>query len=207
MTKNTGPDSKNEGSGASSGSGSRCASISTRKGDEGKTGLLFGQRVSKTHPQIEAVGTCDELTSALGVARAACLVESRRQLILAIQKDLIAMMGEVVCAEEDLARLASGKISGFPESRADWIEREAATIERNQNFVRGWALPGENAESAALELARAVGRRAERAVWRAKESGRVCSPQVYRYLNRLSDLLWLLARQAADVETPGSSAS
>ena len=81
-------------------------SITTKRGDDGTTGLLYGQRVPKDHPQIEALGACDELNVALGLARAAGanVHEATNTLLLAVQKDLVALMGELACAESDAAR-------------------------------------------------------------------------------------------------------
>lgn len=93
------------------------ASIATRKGDDGTTGLLYGQRVPKDHPQIEAVGTLDELNTALGAAKAVLTGHPRatevRTLIEAVQHNLVALMGEVACAESDAARYAASSSSRF----------------------------------------------------------------------------------------------
>ena len=86
-------------------------SIATRTGDDGTTSLLFGQRVPKDHPQIEAVGSLDEFNAALGLAKATSSDAAQKSALAAIQQDLVALMGEIVCAEADLARHAASKFA------------------------------------------------------------------------------------------------
>lgn len=171
-------------------------SIATRKGDDGTTGLLYGQRVAKDHPQIEAVGALDELNAALGVAKAAGKFRVPRAALEQIQRDLVALMGEVACAEKDAARFARSK---FPRIDADDLARldhALADVEARQPKFDGWATPGKNAPAAALDLARTTARRAERRLVGLHQHGRKLRPVTLQYLNRLSDLLWLLAREA-----------
>lgn len=183
-------------------------SISTRKGDDGTTALLFGQRVRKNHPQIEAVGAFDELNAAIGFAKATCSDAARREELERIQKDLVALMGEVVCDESDAERYAQSK---FPRINEEALARiDAGVAEHEARYIRfdGWATPGANVHTAAIDMARATGRRAERQLVALSDHGRKIRPVAARYVNRLCDLLWLMARAAetdAQKETPAQS--
>ena len=175
-------------------------SIATRTGDDGTTGLLYGQRVAKDHPQIEAVGTLDELNAALGVAKAALpgagpRDEETRTLLGRIQRVLVALMGEIACADEDAARFAA---STFPRVGPDdvrLLDDEVARLEARGLRFDGWATPGANPAAAALELARTAARRAERRLTALPAQGRAVRPELRQWINRLSDCLWLLARE------------
>lgn len=171
-------------------------SIATRKGDDGTTSLLYGQRVTKDHPQIEAVGTLDEFNAALGVAKAGCPDAARREELERIQKELVALMGEVACSEADMARYAASKFEKIDESRLARIDAGVAALEAQNIRFDGWATPGANAHAAALDVARSTARRAERRLIALAHHGRVLRPLLLQYLNRVSDLLWLMARQA-----------
>jgi cob(I)alamin adenosyltransferase len=171
-------------------------SISTRKGDDGSTGLLYGQRVSKDHPQIEAVGSLDELNAALGLAKATSPDAARKTALEQIQQDLIALMGEIVCAEADTARYAGSKFAKVGEAELARVDAAAAAIEAKQVKFDGWATPGATQHSAALELARTTARRAERRLVALPGQGKTVRPVLLQYVNRVSDLLWLMAREA-----------
>src|SRR5581483_9411087 len=95
-------------------------SIATRTGDDGTTGLLYGRRVPKDHPQIEAVGAFDELNAALGLAKATCKKDARRAALEKIQRNLIALMGELACAERDAKKYLASK---FPKLEAADLAR------------------------------------------------------------------------------------
>ncbi len=171
-------------------------SIVTRTGDAGTTALMFNRRASKCHPRVEACGSVDELNAALGLAKAVAKQGRERDGISSIQRDLVSVMGELATAIEDLKKYVQ---SGYPVVTAaliarldDWIKE----LETRQPEFHGWAAPGDNPCSAALDLARTVCRRAERRVCALQEAGQLQNPQIMVYLNRLSDLLWLLARQA-----------
>ncbi|MGO8836316.1 MAG: cob(I)yrinic acid a,c-diamide adenosyltransferase [Limisphaerales bacterium] len=169
-------------------------SIATRTGDDGTTGLMYGRRVPKTHPRVEAIGAVDELNAALGVARAAAQPAFVLDNLLAIQKDLIVLMGETGVATEDLLRYVKDGYSVVtPEmtARLDALVRE---IEAQKVTFEGWATPGATPASGALDLARTICRRAERRVCSLKETGELRNAEVMIYLNRLGDLLWLFAR-------------
>jgi cob(I)alamin adenosyltransferase len=171
-------------------------SIATRKGDDGTTGLLYGQRVPKDHPQIEAVGAFDELNAALGFAKATCPDATRRAELERLQNELVALMGEVACAESDAQRYADSKFPKVGDAELARVDANVAAIEAAHVKFDGWATPGANLHAAALEMARSIARRAERRLTRLAAEGRQVRSVVPRYVNRVADLLWLMARQA-----------
>ena len=172
-------------------------SITTKRGDAGKTDLLFGGRVGKAHPQLQAVGEADELNAVLGLVRQQVQRGDLRDIAARAQQDLVALMGMLSAGPEHAVRYAEQgyKVLG-PESVAR-ITGEAAALEAEfpQGF-QGWSVPGDRGGPGAawLELARAVCRRAERAVAALPEENLQAHPQVLPWFNRLSDLLWLAAR-------------
>jgi cob(I)alamin adenosyltransferase len=172
-------------------------SIATRTGDDGTTGLMYNRRVSKCHPRVEAYGTVDELNAALGLARSLLSDNGPGgQQLVAIQKNLVVLMGELATAPEDLARFVKDGFSVItPEFTAqlDAIVRE---IESQNVSFKGWATPGGNPASAALDVARTACRRAERRVCALREAGEATNGEIIVFLNRLSDALWLMARRA-----------
>lgn len=170
-------------------------SIVTRGGDAGQTSLLYGRRVSKCHPRVEACGCVDELNAALGLARAMVGSASLSARIERIQKDLFPLMGELAALPEDLARFAqSGHRTVTPAWTAQ-LEAWIAELESQEVSFHGWATPGGTPAAAALDVARTVCRRAERRVCALCEAEPQTNREILIYLNRLSDLLWLLARQ------------
>jgi cob(I)alamin adenosyltransferase len=171
-------------------------SISTRTGDDGTTSLLYGQRVPKDHPQIEAVGSVDEFNAALGLARSTCPDASRKAELERIQQDLVALMGEIACAESDAGRYAASKFTRIGEAELARVDAAVAAIEAKKIKSAGWATPGANQHAAALDLARAGARRAERRLVVLPRQGKTVRPLLLQYLNRVSDLLWLMAREA-----------
>ncbi|HLP25583.1 MAG TPA: cob(I)yrinic acid a,c-diamide adenosyltransferase [Acidobacteriota bacterium] len=171
-------------------------SIATRTGDDGTTSLLYGQRVPKHHPQVEAVGTLDELNAAVGFAKATQPSGGDRTELERIQHELVALMGEIACAEVDADRYASSKFSKIDDAALARLDQAVAAIEARQPKFDGWATPGANVHAAAFELARTAARRAERRVSGLAAHGKTVRPLLLQYLNRVSDLLWLMARQA-----------
>jgi cob(I)alamin adenosyltransferase len=161
--------------------------ITTRKGDSGRTDLLYGPRVRKDHPRIAALGALDELNSWLGLAKARHPRAAVRQLIEDCQRDLILLLSEVAVLPRRRARL---KERLGPDRLAHLdaaVARLNAAVKPTPHFV----LPGANELSATLHVARCVARRAERDLL-------PCAPGALAraYINRLSDLLYLLARAA-----------
>jgi cob(I)alamin adenosyltransferase len=169
-------------------------SIATKTGDSGTTGLMYNRRVSKCHLRVEACGSVDELNAAIGLARASSEDPFVRSNLLAVQGDLIVLMGEVATLVEDLPRYSK---DGFklvvPEMTAK-LDQVVQQIESQQVSFKGWATPGATICSAALDFARTTGRRAERRVCALREAGELPNAEILVYLNRLSDALWLLAR-------------
>jgi len=167
-------------------------SIATRTGDDGTTALMYGRRVGKADPRVEAFGTVDELNAALGLARAHAALPLVREELLAVQTQLVALMGELAVAPEDLARYhATEKYPKLEEGALAHLDAMVTMIEREKIKFEGWATPGASVASAALDVARTVCRRAER---RVVELSAAENALAIRYLNRLSDVLWLMAR-------------
>jgi cob(I)alamin adenosyltransferase len=180
-------------------------SIVTRTGDGGTTALMYGRRVPKNHPRVEAYGTVDELNAALGLARATAGEAFVRENLLLVQKDLIGLMGELSVLPEDLGRY--GK-DGYPVVTPPMTARLDALVgeieAQNVNF-KGWATPGDTLNAAALDMSRTVCRRAERRVYALQEAGELNNAEIIVYLNRLSDLLWLMARWVDTRENPAKT--
>ena len=171
-------------------------SIVTKRGDRGTTALMYNRQVSKCHPRVEAYGSVDELNAALGLARAAAAHDLLRERLPTIQKDLVLLMGELATAVEDLPRYVKDGYSRVTPAMTATLEKWVAELEAANVSFKGWATPGANTGSAALDLARTVCRRAERRACALQDTGQLDNPEIVTYLNRLSDLLWLLARWA-----------
>ena len=175
-------------------------SIATRTGDDGTTGLLYGQRVPKDHPQVETVGTIDELNTALGAAKASLADHPRAdeigRLVATVQQNLVALMGEVACAEADAARYAASSFAKVGGEDVRRLDEAVAALEGRGLRFDGWATPGANPLSAAFDVARTTCRRAERRLTALPGAGRSVRPELRQFINRLADLLWLLAREA-----------
>jgi cob(I)alamin adenosyltransferase len=178
-------------------------SIVTKTGDSGTTGLMYGRRVPKTHPRVEACGAIDELNAALGLARATATDNFVGENLFWIQKSLVDLMGEVGVMAEDLPRYVKDGYSPVTPEMTAKLEKLVKEIESQNVSFKGWATPGATKNSAALDMARTVCRRAERRVCDLQESGELKNDEIIIYLNRLSDLLWLFARWA---ETKSDSA-
>jgi len=170
-------------------------SIATKTGDDGTTALMFGRRVSKTDPRIAACGACDELNAALGMARAFSTHALVAGHLFELQNELVILMGELAVLEADRERYLE---KGFRLVEPEMVERLTARIEHLEKHhkisFKHWATPGASKESALLDVARTVCRRAERKVVALREAGAHVNSETIRYLNRLSDLCWLYAR-------------
>ena len=169
-------------------------SIATKSGDNGTTALMFGRRVAKNHPRVEAYGAVDELNAALGLARAMAKHNFVRDNMLAIQKDLVILMGELAVANEDLERYVKGGFLLVTPAMTAKLDALVKEIESQNISFKGWATPGATQNSAALDVARTVCRRAERRVCDLQTAGEMKNDEIIIFLNRLSDLLWLFAR-------------
>jgi cob(I)alamin adenosyltransferase len=174
-------------------------SIATKTGDKGLTGLMYNRRVSKCHPRVEAYGAVDELNAALGLARASAAQAAQNSRLESVQKDLVILMGELATQAEDLHRYVKdgySVVTGDLTAKLDVIVRE---IEAQKVSFKGWATPGANLAAATLDVARTACRRAERRVCALQEAGQLQNGEIIIYLNRLSDALWLMARQAEQI--------
>ena len=177
-------------------------SIATKTGDAGETALMYGKRVPKTHRRVEAYGTLDELNSAIGLARAMATEKLVRETAFSVQKELVILMGELAVADEDRDRFLKDGYDVVSATMVDRLTDVVNDLEKNYHITfKHWATPGNNLPSAALDVARTTCRRAERRVVALADTADYVNPETIRYLNRLSDVLWLFARF---VETEGS---
>lgn len=176
--------------------------IYTRKGDTGTTGLLFGgDRLSKADLRTDAYGTTDEAVSALGIARAAIGSETDRtearlgELILRLQRELFVVGAELATHPDRRDRLTDG-VSRITASMVSALESEIDSLEELVEQPKEFVLPGESTTGAAIDLARTTVRRAERRAVALHDDGGLPDSQVLPYLNRLADLLFVMARVA-----------
>ena len=168
----------------------RITKITTRRGDDGLTDLIGGDRVRKDSQRIHAIGALDELGSALGVARASRPQPETDRGLLAIQNDLLCI-GAMLSRKSRRAQASAGPVLDVhaPET----LERESAALQRRRGPLENFLLPGGTPAAASIQLARAVCRRAEREVVALSRSASI-DPLARIYLNRLSDLLFQYAR-------------
>jgi len=162
-------------------------SIATKRGDGGQTSLVGGLRVSKGELRVEAYGTIDELISSMGFARSICEDAEVREITKTLQRELFAVGSSI-------ASLPGSK-KGSPAiavERVEALTEQVHRIEKMEGVLTDWAIPGEVPASAAFDIARTICRRAERYVVRLADSEEGIDSQIIAYINRLSDLLWLL---------------
>jgi cob(I)alamin adenosyltransferase len=159
----------------------------TSKGDDGTTSLLGEGRVAKYHARIEAVGTLDESTAALGLARAQCADSHSGAILLHAQRDLYRLMAEVAATPENAEQFRF-----IDSGRIQWLEEQTDTLSKRVEMPKEFILPGDSVAGAALSLARAIIRRAERRVVELFDAGEITNPDLQRYLNRLSSLCFVL---------------
>jgi cob(I)alamin adenosyltransferase len=164
--------------------------ISTKKGDKGFTGLLGGKRVPKYHLRPETYGTLDELNSFLGMARATSKDGKVRKILFRIQNHLFIIGSDLALSGGD-RNLLKGEIS---QKEVDWLSRLSSDFETSLKLGPGFIIYGEIQISSILDVARAVSRRAERLVAKVKSKKMLYNVKILEYLNRLSDVLYLLAR-------------
>jgi cob(I)alamin adenosyltransferase len=161
-------------------------SFYTRKGDNGTTGLLGKGRISKHDARMEAIGTLDESSASLGVARASARDSRTRLLLLEAQRDLYRLMAEVAATQENAQQFH------FDGGRVDWLEAQIDELSKEVKMPEEFIVPGDSEAGAALSLARAVVRRSERRVVELFDKKEIANPALQQYLNRLSSLLFLL---------------
>lgn len=164
-------------------------SIATTHGDSGQTGLAGGTRISKADLRVEAYGSIDELNTVLGFARSICSNQEIRAWTEDIQRTLFRVGGALATSPEN-QRNAPIISSGDVTALTNLVHQ----IEATEGILSDWSLPGAHTESAAYEVARTVCRRAERNAVRLAENGVEVKAEIIAYLNRLSDLIWLLGR-------------
>lgn len=167
--------------------------IYTKKGDDGTTGLLYGGRVAKDDLRTQVYGTLDETVAALGVARAAGLVATVEEIVVRLQREMFVAGAELATSEENRGKLQEG-ISKVQASMTERAERDIDALLEAHPLRPEFVLPGETLGAAALDLARSTIRRAERQAVALDRGGALADPEVLRYLNRVSDLLFALAR-------------
>lgn len=168
--------------------------IYTRTGDDGTTGLFGGSRVAKTAPRVEAYGTIDETCAAIGVARAAGLPSAIDAVLEQLQNDLFTIGAELSCAPGKADKLLK-TMRLLEASDVERLEKAIDTAEEGLPPLRSFILPGGTQAASALHLARCIARRAERCVL-ALDGADAARREIVVYLNRLSDLLFVLARRA-----------
>ena len=166
------------------------AKVTAGGGDTGYTGLLGEQRVPKYDPRPETLGTVDEATSALGLARAMTRDPRAREIIYAIQQELYLLMGELATPPEHYEKLGL-RMTVEHVRRLEQIEE---ALKQEVEIPNKFIIPGDTPDGAALDLARTIIRRAERHAVKLLHDGVIANGEVVRYLNRLSDLIFILAR-------------
>jgi cob(I)alamin adenosyltransferase len=160
------------------------------KGDAGETSLLGGQRVPKYDPRPETYGVLDEASSALGVARATTKNQKIKDIILSVQKDLLIMGAELSSVPEDIQKLTRR----IGEEDVKRLEQIIDELQKNITLRNEFIYPGETPVSAQIDVGRTIIRRAERKAASLRNEGLLLSAEINRYLNRLADMLFVLAR-------------
>lgn len=167
----------------------------TGKGDDGYTSVLGKERLPKYATRTEACGAVDEASSALGLARTWVVEDSHRSIVLQIQRDLYLLMADMATLPK-----AATRPPWLHVSRIEWLEQVIEEVGEKVNLPPAFVVPGDSRAGAALDLARAIVRRAERWVARMTHENELRNEDPLRYLNRLSSLLFVLAR-AEDMAT------
>ena len=162
-------------------------SFYTRQGDDGSTGMLGSGRISKSDARIEALGAIDEANAALGVARSLCRSPEAAACLVIIQRDLYGIMAEVASSPENVERFRT-----IGAERVNWLEEQTDLLSQVVDLPREFIVPGDSLAGAALDLARAVVRRAERRLVGLSETGLLSNQSLLVYLNRLSSFCFVL---------------
>lgn len=174
-------------------------SIVTKKGDGGYTSLLYGERVSKTNPRVCAVGAVDALNVELGAIKTllpnSCIT---RAFLEDIQRQLVGLMGELTVLPHQYERYLKSNFNKLKEEDLAVLDEKTSEIEARFPSFEGWATPGVNALEIAFERARVTARAAERAIILIHTQEYTVRGLILQYVNRLSDFLWLMARQTAN---------
>ena len=188
------------------------SAVATGRGDDGSTGLLFGgERIAKDDARTEAYGTVDEAVAALGLARAQLGLKeqlgvlgpgfgSLREVVLRLQRELFVVAAELATNPDAWDRLVDGRTRVSAEM-VEGVEALLHDLEAHVTLPHEFVVPGETPTSAQLELARTILRRAERRAVTLGREGLIPGPHLLPYLNRLADLLWVLARAAEQAES------
>jgi cob(I)alamin adenosyltransferase len=188
------------------------SAVATGRGDDGSTGLLYGgERIAKNDERVEAYGTIDEAVAILGVARADLRLKADYgvqppqiarlgELLLGIQRELFVAAAEIATNPDAWNRLEDGR-TRVSEAMVTGLESTLAELEAAIEMPREFVVPGETRLSATLEVARTVMRRAERRVLTLRDRNLIPGEWLLPYLNRLADLLWVLARAAEQAES------
>ena len=166
------------------------AKVTTGTGDAGYTGLLGSERVAKYDPRPDTFGTVDEATSALGLARATTLDPKVKEIIYRIQNELYLLMGELATTPENYEKMGLRMTA----DHVQWLEQVEESLKQEVEIPNKFIIPGDTLDGAALDLARTIIRRAERMAVKLLHDGVIQNGEVIRYLNRLSDLVFILAR-------------
>ncbi|TMD54082.1 MAG: cob(I)yrinic acid a,c-diamide adenosyltransferase [Chloroflexi bacterium] len=166
------------------------AKVTTGTGDTGYTGLLGEQRVPKYDPRPDTFGTVDEATSALGLARAASTDPKVKDIIYQVQQELYLLMGELATPPENYEKMGLR----MTIEHVQRLEQVEESLKQEVEIPNKFIIPGDSLDGAALDLARTIIRRAERMAVKLLHDGVIQNSEVVRYLNRLSDLIFILAR-------------
>ncbi len=175
-------------------------SFFSRTGDDGYTGQLGEGRIPKYDLLMETLGTLDEATAAIGISRAQCRVPESKTYLILIQRQLYGLMAETAATPENIDRFHT-----IDQKSIDWIEQRIMKVEKTVEIPKEFIVPGDSLAGAALDLARTIVRRAERRIAELAHRGDISNPDLLRYLNRLSSLLFVLElreNQAAGIEKP-----
>jgi cob(I)alamin adenosyltransferase len=177
--------------------------IYTKTGDDGTTGRLFGGRISKADPAAEASGSVDESVAALGLARALCQDPAFAEGVLQIQRELFVVGADLATNPSERERLEP-EVSLVSDAMVERLETWIDELVLAHPLPNAFVVPGANPVSATLDVARGIVRRAERRVVEIRDGGAEVNAAALRYLNRLSDLLFVLARIEAGGSEPGT---
>lgn len=166
------------------------AKVTTGTGDAGYTGLLGDERVPKYDPRPDTFGTVDEATSALGLARAVAQDQRVKDIIYRVQQELYLLMGELATTPENYDKMGLR----MTIEHVQHLEQVEEALKREVEIPNKFIIPGDSLDGAALDLARTIIRRAERMAVKLLHDGVIQNVEVVRYLNRLSDLVFIIAR-------------